>query len=212
MSRLRVAPIVEGDGEVACVPILLKRIWYELPGGGYIDVLKPTRAKRDLLVKAGEIEKSVHMASGKLGNPPESSDPALVLILILSDADDDCPGALGPSLLDRARKVCPPEIDVARVPAKYEYETWFAAAAESLSVPLGLATDFRASEVPEESRLRKAWVIRHDRAQGKNHSETVDQSKMTCAMDLVLCRKRSPSFDKLCREFARRLPMNQANG
>ena len=210
MSRLRVAPIVEGDGEVACVPILLRRIWYELLGGEYVDVLKPTRAKRDLLVKAGELEKSVRMASGKLGNPPESTDPALVLILI--DADEDCPKALGPSLRDRAKKVCPSEVEVACVLAKFEYETWFAAAAESLSGQLGLAADFSASEVPEESRLRKAWVIGHYRAQGKKYSETVDQPGMTSAMDLVLCRKRSPSFDKLCREFERRLQMNRANG
>ena len=206
MSRLRVAPIVEGDGEVACVRILLERIWYELLGGEYIDVVKPTRAKRDLLVKTGELEKSVRMASGKLGNPPNSSDPALVLILI--DADEDCPVELGPKLRDRTRIECPPEINVACVLAKSEYETWFAAAAESLRQYIDLPPDFVASEDVETSRQAKGWVKRHFR--GTKYSETIDQPKMTKAMDLNLCRRRSPSFDKLCRNLQRRLPIENA--
>ena len=39
MSRLRVAPIVEGDGEVVCVPILPRRIWGEFLGGEYVEVV-----------------------------------------------------------------------------------------------------------------------------------------------------------------------------
>ena len=201
MSRLRVAPIVEGQGEVECVPILLGRIWFELLGGEYVEVVKPTRVKLHLIVKSGELEKTVRLALKKLINPPRSSDPALILILL--DADEDCPRALGPSLRDRARKVCPPEIDVACVLAKYEYETWFAAAAESLSGHLGLSANFCASENPEESHLRKAWVEGHFKAQGKKYGETVDQPKLTHSMDPALCRKRSPSFDKLCRELER---------
>ena len=210
MSRLRVAPIVEGDGEVVCVPILLRRIWGELLGGEYVEVVKPTRGKRQLLVKSGELEKLMPLALEKLRNPPESTDPALVLILI--DADEDCPKALGPSLLNRARKVCPPEIGVACVLAKHKYETWFAATAESLSSYLGLPFDFCASENPEDLFFKKAWVETHFQAQGKKYSETIDQPKLTSAMDLALCRKRSPSFDKLCRELERRLQKNQAMG
>ena len=32
-----------------------------------------------------------------------------------------------------------------------------------------------------------------------------NQPRMTAAMDLALCRRRSPSFDKLCRELKQRL-------
>ena len=99
MSRLRVAPIVEGQGEVECVPILLRRIWYELLSGEYVEIVKPTRAKRHLIVKSGELEKTVRLALEKLINPPGSSDPALILILL--DADEDCPRALGPNLRKR---------------------------------------------------------------------------------------------------------------
>jgi predicted ATPase len=39
------------------------------------------------------------------------------------------------------------------------------------------------------------------------YSETIDQPAMTADMDLSLCRRRSPSFDKLCRELEKRFRM-----
>lgn len=37
MSRLRVYPIVEGDGDARAVPILLRRIWTEVLGGEHLE-------------------------------------------------------------------------------------------------------------------------------------------------------------------------------
>jgi hypothetical protein len=37
------------------------------------------------------------------------------------------------------------------------------------------------------------------------YAETVDQPRLTAAMDLQMCRERSKSFDKLCRELEKRL-------
>lgn len=51
-------------------------------------------------------------------------------------------------------------------------------------------------------RCRKAWIEK--RIKAPKYSETVDQPAMTAAMDLKLCRSRSPSFDKLCRELEKR--------
>lgn len=42
---------------------------------------------------------------------------------------------------------------------------------------------------------------------GTKYSETQDQPRMTAQMDLALCRRRCPSFDKLCRELASRVEM-----
>jgi hypothetical protein len=50
--------------------------------------------------------------------------------------------------------------------------------------------------------LSKAWI--EQRFKGTRYSETQDQPAMTLVMDLNLCRTRSPSFDKLCRELERR--------
>jgi hypothetical protein len=57
-------------------------------------------------------------------------------------------------------------------------------------------------EDPEGQRAGKAWVQK--RYRGVKYSETVDQPAMTMRMDLSLCRSRSPSFDKLCRELEKR--------
>ena len=46
MSRIRIAPIVEGHGETEAIRPLLRRIWTELLGGEYADILKPIRRPR----------------------------------------------------------------------------------------------------------------------------------------------------------------------
>jgi hypothetical protein len=200
MSRLRVAPIVEGDGEFACIRLLLERIWYELLGGDFVRVVRPVLKPRGNLVKQEGLHRAVKLAIKNLSDLPESDDSNLVLILI--DADEDCPREWGPKLLDIAREV-DSRMDVACVLAKLEYETWFAAAAESLTGYLELPPGFVASEAPEEARHGKGWVERYFR--GNKYTEPQDQPAMTSAMDLALCRRRSPSFDKLCRELERRL-------
>jgi hypothetical protein len=199
MSRLRVAAIVEGQGDVASVPILLRRIW-EMLGGEYIEVLKPYRMSRGQLVKESGIQEAVRVVLKNLSGPSALNDPVLVLILV--DADEDCPATLGPKLEEFARKV-DARLDLACVLPQLEYETWFAASAESLSKYLDLSSHSPVSELPEEDRHGKAWIERRFRK--LKYIEPQDQPAMTHAMDLALCRKRSPSFDKLCRELNQRM-------
>jgi hypothetical protein len=121
----------------------------------------------------------------------------------LIDTDEDCPAEMGPRLLGIARKVVDTRADLACVLINVEYETWFAATAESLLKYLDLESDSAPSDSPEEAGHGKAWVER--RFRGRKYLETQDQPAMTSTMDLTLCRKRSPSFDKLCRELEARL-------
>jgi Domain of unknown function (DUF4276) len=199
MSRLRVIPIVEGKGEFPSIRILLERLWYEMLGGEYINVLQPIVQDRGKLVKERELRKAVQYASKKLKYSLGLPDPLLILILI--DADKHCPKEWGPKLLQWARSEAPDD-EVTCVLANVEYETWFVAAAESLTGFLDLPSDVQISDNPEELRLKKGWV--EQRFRGTKYSPAVDQPRMTQAMDLALCRKRSPSFDKLCRELERR--------
>ena len=90
-----------------------------------------------------------------------------------------------------------------------EYETWFVAAADSLRERLSLAADEQVPENPEESRTGKGWIQRHFRRKDQSYSPTVDQPSLTTKMDLTLCRRRSPSFDKLCRELEKRCERRQ---
>jgi hypothetical protein len=198
VSRLRVVPIVEGHGEYQCIRILIERIWLELLAGDFVEVLRPIRQHRHKLVKPEELTKAIRLALSKLANSPASNDPGLVLVLI--DADDEPACQLGPRLLEIARSEYA-QADVSCVVAVVEYETWFVAAAESLGTYLDLGGAVPPND-PEKNHLGKSWIERHFR--GAKYSETQDQPAMTRMMDLVLCRQRSPSFDKLCREFDRR--------
>jgi hypothetical protein len=195
VSRLYVAPIVEGHGENEAIRVLLERLWHQL-GGEYIGVLRPLRhPKSQLIHRSTTLNRAVDLAARKL-----ASFSGRHLVLILLDADTDAPCILGPDLLNRARNARS-DVDITCVLANVEYETWFIAAAESLSEYLNVPHQFPLA--PEDVRCGKGWVEKHFK--GARYSETLDQPAMTAAMDLTLCRNRCPSFDKLCRELESRI-------
>lgn len=199
MSRLHVAPIVEGHGEVESIRILLCRIWDEIVGGEFIGVMRPIRVPRGKIVKKPELRRAILLARMNLQDVREPEDPRLVLVLM--DADDDPPCVLGPRLYSEAQEDQPP-MNIACVIANVEYETWFVAAAESLTEFLHLDAAGSIPDDPESERAGKGWIQR--RFRGTKYSETVDQPRMTDKMDLSVCRERAPSFDKLCRELEKR--------
>jgi len=199
VKQLRVAAIVEGHGEYESIRLLLTRIWQELLGGEYIEVLRPIRQKRHQLVKQDGLERAIKLAALKIADASGGAMPSLILVLL--DADEDLPCRLAPKLRELAKNARS-DIDVICVVANVEYETWFIAAATSLQDFLNLPTDAPIPDAPEQQRLGKGWIEQHFK--GAKYSETQDQPAMTAKMDISLCRERSPSFDKLCRELALR--------
>ncbi len=201
MSNLRVVPIVEGHGEHNAIRILLQRIWSELLGGGYVEVPTPVRTKRNKIVQTGELTRVLELAVLRLRETV--SDNSMVLLLL--DADDDLPCVLGPDLLRRAQQIRS-DVDIACVIANVDYETWFVSAASSLGKFLSLPVGFPIPDDPEVARQGKGWIKQRVRI-GK-YSPRADQPRMTQAMDLTLCRQRSRSFQKLCRELKARFERN----
>ena len=63
---LNLISIVEGHGEVAALPILLRRLWQELVPVLDLRVAPPIRISRKKLVKANELEKAVDFAAARL--------------------------------------------------------------------------------------------------------------------------------------------------
>jgi len=117
-------PIVEGHGEVAAVPILLRRIAAELLQRQDVEVLRPHRLQRGRIVAAAQdLQKALQLARLKVAG----ADKGIVLVLL--DADDDCPADLAPALLEKIRQ---PGFEASVVVAKREFEAWFLAAARSL--------------------------------------------------------------------------------
>jgi hypothetical protein len=53
---LRVAVVVEGHGDDRAIPSLLHRIWHELLAGDAIDVLRPFRKSRGVLLRKSGLE------------------------------------------------------------------------------------------------------------------------------------------------------------
>lgn len=197
MSRLNVIPIVEGHGEQkSAIRTVVRRVW-ELVGGEYVNVLRPIREPRSKLITRDGLIKAVQLADLQL-RQVDNDDRSLVLVLF--DADEDQPCVLAPRLAELVHAECA-HLDVAIVLPNPEFETWFAAAAESMTSFFDLAVT-PPSPDPERSGQRKGAVRRWMHGL---YSETIDQVRLSEAMDLNLCRSRSPSFDKLCRELAKRL-------
>jgi len=90
--RAAIVPIVEGHSEVKSVPVLMRRFLYQ---HGIYDVVieKPIRVKRQQVIKEGQLERAIRQALLR---------PNCRAIVIILDADDDCPKELAPSLLERA--------------------------------------------------------------------------------------------------------------
>jgi Domain of unknown function (DUF4276) len=185
---ISIASIVEGHGDVAAVPILLRRIAWESSEMS-INVPKPVRVPRMRLVKAGELERHVELAVRK-------ANPCGVLILV--DADDDCPKELAPELMRRA-VAARGNVPIGVVLAKCEFEAWFLAAAESLVAKQRLPSNFHVPTNSEEiEKIRGA-----KERLGPGYSETRDQPSMTDLFDLASARRNSNSFDKCYREVVR---------
>jgi hypothetical protein len=189
----RVVPIVEGDGEVAALPILLRRIGAWLTPENFLDVPTPIRVRRDrFLKKDADFRKFLGLASAKAGDSG--------WILILLDADDDCPADLGVQIVDRAREAAPHR-RVAVVLAKREYEAWFLASATSLNGKRGLVLDGPVTFDPETPRDAKGWLS--ERMPGSKYREITDQPAFSAEMNLEQARAGSRSFRKLCTEWVK---------
>lgn len=183
-----IVSIVEGDGEVKALPKLLHRVAAQL---SVAQLLTPTpmRIPRGKIVCAGGIERAADAAAIRVKGHGG--------VLVLLDADDDCPARLGPDLLLRARSVRS-DIRFEVVLANREFEAWFLAAAASLAGQHGFREDLLPPTDPELPRDCKGWLTKQ-RSRGQPYKETVDQTALTSAFDLKTARENSPSFDKFCR-------------
>jgi hypothetical protein len=191
---ISVSAIVEGDGEMAALPLLLRRIREWRTPEVYVDVLAPIRVYKDrFLNRADEFSRHLKLAAAKSGETG--------WILILLDADDDCPMLKGGEILRRASAVVPHR-RVGVVLANREYEAWFIAAAQSLHGVRTFKYKNRDDAVdPEVPRNAKGWL--RDRMTSGAYRETTDQPGFSARIDLQQAFDRSRSFRKLCTEWSR---------
>ena len=186
MTRTIVS-IVEGDGEVIALPVLLRRLWMWRSPHATIEIARPIRVRRNaFLQRSDEFRRMLLLAAAKAG--------ANGAVLVLLDADDDCPAKLGPTILQRARSIRP-EMPMAAVIANREYEAWFIAAAASLQGVRGFAWDGIAPVDPDLPRNAKGWM--RERVTGARYSPVSDQAAFSERLDLHAAFEHSRSFRKL---------------
>jgi hypothetical protein len=181
-----VVSIVEGHGEEDSVPILLRRL---LNVTDFI-IEHPIRVKRDQFLKMdASFIKTVDLASKKAGING--------IILVLMDADDDCPATVGPSLFAAVRAKILPQQSLICVMAMREFEAWFLSAAESLRGKRGLPFDLEPPGSPESIRGAKEWL---SEKMLKKYRPVMDQPALTSIFDISTADARSSSFNKLIRD------------
>lgn len=192
MSQLQIAAIVEGDGEVEAVPVLIRRLADLVGWAGRVRVHPVIRQPASKLLKPAELERHIELAARKLNGPGG--------IIVLLDCDDDCPAILGPALLARVRR-SRKDLPVSLVLAHREFEAWFLAAAASLGGKRKLPPGLQSHPAPEAVRGCKEWLSRQ-MPRGEGYDETTDQPALAALFDLNVARVACPSFDKCYREIS----------
>lgn len=176
---MRIQPIVEGYGEVESVPVLLRRL-VEASGAFQLVIKRPFRRNRTELVQESSLRDTVRIV---LRQGCEG-------ILILLDADDDCPKDLAPTIQAWVRDEAgstPCEV----VLANREYEAWL----------LASAVGFGASPVADVETVRDAKGKLKHLLNLDSYTPTADQPSLTARFDLAAANRSCRSFRRLVNAF-----------
>lgn len=187
---LKIGCIVEGQGDVAAVPVLIRRIAAVRYPEMVIDIPRPIRVNRNQIVLPDKLEQEVELAAQKINGKGA--------IFIILDSDKDCPAELGPELLHRAAQTRS-DLPIAVVLAKQEFEAWFLAAAESLRGQRGLKDNIDTPNEPEAIRGAKEWLSQR-MGNHRTYREIRDQPALAAQFDLDQARQ-ADSFDKCYRDI-----------
>lgn len=166
-----IASIVEGEGDVAALPLVLRLLRPELI------VPRPVRFPRTRLVQRDHLSRAVAIARSNIKNVERS---AIVMVI---DADEDCPANLAPGLLECMQGVA---VDV---PCHVtfivrEFENWI----------LGGHPNFLMDNPESVGGVKR----RLKEANDGRYRETVDQPRFASAINVDVLARSSPSF----RRFA----------
>lgn len=200
LESLTLGLIVEGQGEVEAVPTLIRHI-ARVSGFHMAIKCEARRVSKSQLLRPGELERAIEALRRQIGRDRQ--------LLILLDADDDCPRDLADSLMARCH-AGHSDLTVSVVIAKREYEAWFLAAAKSLAGQRGLSDQLDPPLDPESVGGAKEWLTAR-MPKGQSYSPTRHQSAYSELMDLSEAR-RARSFRKLEKEVSRLLGRTEAKG
>ncbi len=174
-----IAPIVEGHGDIPAIRVLLQMV---VPAA---DVRKPVRCPKTKMLRLGEqaaeINEAEVLRSAQIALAGTRADRKTVLLVVF-DADEDCPRTLGPAITRLLRGRFP-ERSIYVAMAIREFENWIVGGIEEL----GVEDPERAGQPKQRLREINSGL----------YSETVDQPKLTARVNVDRLRQNSPSFRRL---------------
>lgn len=185
-----IVPVVEGQGEEQSVRIVLERMMTDL--GRYAGIDKPFRVKRDKILQPSELERCIDRIFSGREN--------VSAVLLLLDADDDCPKELGAELMARGQTHIGSRGCFGVVLANREFEAWFLADLDGLSAGIDGAPFV---EPPDDAERARDAKRRLRDALRRPYRPTVDQAAFARRFDLRRAAERCRSFRKLQSELAR---------
>jgi len=183
-----IATIVEGQSEVDSIRVLLERLLYERLQVSGIVIAEPFRVKRQRVVKENNLEKAIDTVLIDRKNVKG--------ILVILDADKDCPSELGQDLFCRADNVTNVAVDV--VLPNRNFESWFLAGKSSLSCDQRFPDHIESYDSPECITATKTHLS-DNMKDGYSYESTIDQASFIRILDIEETRENSPSFDKMIR-------------
>ena len=182
-------PIVEGQGDESAAPVLLRRLAVAARAWD-VEIARPHRRRRTQLVQKDGLQSAVRVARLTAG---------CGALLVLFDADDDCPKSMAPAIAEWAQETAGP-IPCAVVMANREYEAWFLASIESLRGTARIRANALAHPDPEGPRDAKGQLTER-MYPGASYLPTADQARLTAQFDLGSAYRSCRSFRKLVSAF-----------
>ena len=190
-------PIVEGHGEVDAVPLLVRRVLAERLDRHDYQIASGHRVSRGKIAGLAlgdslDMTRALKLARLKIADVGSGG------VIILLDADGDCPAWLGPALRRRAMELTP-DLKIEVVVAKEEFEAWLLASVVSLRACRGVRKNAGPPTDPERIRGAKEYLEAHVLEPRSTYSPTADQARMTSMIDLEAVTVASRSFRRFIK-------------
>jgi hypothetical protein len=186
-----IQPLVEGRGEEAAIPNLIRRIASDAESYG-AKVAQGHFHPRGKMRKLEELKDFIKVAKRQRG---------CAAILVIFDADDECPGDINDDLLEAARLEALPHVLAMVYPVRM-IESWLLASPSALREYFDL-TEIQLADLhtldPDSVRNPKAMLQRLTPAPD-TYVSSVDMAGICSLLDIGEALSRSRSFKKFYQE------------